>query len=453
MKYSVVSKAALVYYASASLAASPVACPPAAVYMFDGSNAQVSNDDTQQPLSVLTNDQTQLVLADFLGTSPLYSATEFGNFSFKPMSGSPFDSKHSDKKAPTAIVVVNGLPDSLVLFNDEKAKYKPAFAIDEAPSPSFFRAWFDRISTDMKQIVSSAGVQQTTDKAVSVITNFVHDIENAAIDGLHDLGILNKRHPMMGNHMGHMMGESDEDEDDKFIESCGGISGQRYKDDITRIKALKSQITDGETALLRVESLHLMLENTKTASKKHYDIAVSKISHALKQLIEETPDLRLFLIAAPADACTNKQRNLLRHCRQSSSLGKREALSEIDLEDRVESSPKVKKVSLGPYDSIEACESATHGCSGHGACAKINKAGTLFACVCKPSVVTNKDGKNSTTRYGGYACQKIDVSVPTQMFLWTSVVLVLALVATVKLVFSLDSEPLPGILNIAKKAN
>ncbi|VVT56109.1 uncharacterized protein SAPINGB_P004820 [Magnusiomyces paraingens] len=439
MKYSsVVQLAASV---SVAAAASSTTCPPASVYVFEPQHKQqktVSSNTTPQ----LSNKQSQFLLADFLGTSSLYSSADIKDefpsdlvHKYIASLTNAMNGDTSNSNLATAIVVINGLPDSHTLFQESS----PEFEIKESPSPSFFRAFLDRMSGDMTKVsAATKSLQQSADKAVSVVSSLAHKIEEAALKGLKDIGIY-KRHPMMGDAMGHMMDSMMEQSSEDDDEDCSSFAGQRLKDDLARLETLASKgLAPGEKALLRLESLDVMLQNSKYAQS--YEKAVGKISKAINNLADHVDDanLRLMVVAAPRDACTNKQETLLKPCSSKSGLKKRSSTRST--------------IVAKSFPSIEACETATGNCTGHGACIKTGTAldgeTPVYGCACQASY--NAD-KKQTTRYGGAACQKVDISVPTQMFLWSGIALVFAGAAAIKLVYSIDAEPLPGILNLGKK--
>lgn len=452
-------------------------CPPAAVYIFDHEKVHgFGSNEKDNSVPQLTSEQAQLILAEFAGTSPLYSAlsikddfpqdflekyvTSHNKYFTQQFPEQEFFEAPSDlgEKPATAIVVVNGLPESTFLFNntDTTEPYAtPDFEFHTSPTPSFFRAIIDRMASDVKKVMSSSSIQQTVDKAATVVSDFAHDLEAAALSGLKNAGILSKRHMMMGDGMGHMPCHKDTKKDTvKKTHELVGVAAQRFQDDIVRLRALGQEgiLKSGETMFLRIESLDLILQNNHH-NKKHYKSAAKKLASVVRQVSSELPEnVRLMVIAAPSDACTNQQMHMLKHIPENTSgFSKRDGSS-------LSTNKKSKKRVTGPFSSVAACESATKKCSGHGSCVKVGSQynGThnvpVFGCACKPVVNKKKNGQTSTIRYGGDACQKIDVSVETSMFLWTGVVLVLALVATVKLVFSMDKEPLPGILNIGKRS-
>ncbi|CCG24955.1 membrane-localized protein [Candida orthopsilosis Co 90-125] len=114
--------------------------------------------------------------------------------------------------------------------------------------------------------------------------------------------------------------------------------------------------------------------------------------------------------------------------------------------DRLQKKSQVRSAASAPafgYASKQACEVATDKCSAHGEC-KENK--DQWSCVCEPSF--NKTTSKTTT-WVGYDCGKKDVSVPANLFLWTTIALVLSLVGGIKLLASVGSDPLPGVLDAA----
>lgn len=96
------------------------------------------------------------------------------------------------------------------------------------------------------------------------------------------------------------------------------------------------------------------------------------------------------------------------------------------------------------FSDEEACVSATNSCSGHGACSKVQS--NCWQCACKP---TYDKKQSKTTIWAGYDCSKKNIAAQANLLLWTSVALLLTLVGGVKLLFSIDSQPLPGVLEAA----
>lgn len=102
------------------------------------------------------------------------------------------------------------------------------------------------------------------------------------------------------------------------------------------------------------------------------------------------------------------------------------------------------------YGTQAACEVATNKCNSHGKCTQV---GDNWACQCEPSF--NKTTSKTTT-WVGHDCSKKDVSVEANLFLWTSIALVVILVGGIQLMFGIGNDPLPGVLDAAtipKKSN
>ncbi|KAG7663367.1 uncharacterized protein J8A68_003115 [[Candida] subhashii] len=95
------------------------------------------------------------------------------------------------------------------------------------------------------------------------------------------------------------------------------------------------------------------------------------------------------------------------------------------------------------FDSKDACEVATDKCSSHGDCVE---SGSVWACACKPSF--NKK-TSKTTRWVGSDCAKKDISVEANLFLWTTLGLLVLFVGGIKLLMNIGNEPLPGVLDAA----
>lgn len=99
------------------------------------------------------------------------------------------------------------------------------------------------------------------------------------------------------------------------------------------------------------------------------------------------------------------------------------------------------------FTSQEDCDAATLGCNSHGACAKLSA--KCWACACAPTKDT-KRGK--TTRWTGFDCAKKEISSEANLLFWTALSLVVFLAGGVKLLYSIGSDPLPGVLDAATTA-
>jgi hypothetical protein len=107
------------------------------------------------------------------------------------------------------------------------------------------------------------------------------------------------------------------------------------------------------------------------------------------------------------------------------------------------------------YASLVDCQRATANCTGHGHCRVVySETGSsdrrydFYGCVCDiPELERSKDGSvRKTTRFGGAACQKVDVSVPFWILLSTTVFLILVVYMGVGMLFYMGNEELPSVL-------
>lgn len=91
------------------------------------------------------------------------------------------------------------------------------------------------------------------------------------------------------------------------------------------------------------------------------------------------------------------------------------------------------------FPSKEQCEEVTNNCSGRGTCVKTPNG---HKCACES---TTKDGY--TYNWGGSDCSKRDISWQFNLIVWTTIGITLAALFGVGALFSIGSQPLPGVLN------
>lgn len=88
------------------------------------------------------------------------------------------------------------------------------------------------------------------------------------------------------------------------------------------------------------------------------------------------------------------------------------------------------------FDSQEACRDRTGSCSGHGECRQ-HRATSAFRCVC---AATNG------TSWSGNACQKVDVSTEFHLFFWTSLLLLVLVVWSIRLMVQAGNADMGSVL-------
>ncbi|KAG7194240.1 uncharacterized protein KQ657_004960 [Scheffersomyces spartinae] len=98
------------------------------------------------------------------------------------------------------------------------------------------------------------------------------------------------------------------------------------------------------------------------------------------------------------------------------------------------------------FSSEEACQVSTSNCNNHGVCT-MSKSKGCWSCLCSPTV----DKKKGTVSWAGYDCSKKDVSFQANLFIWTGIAATLVIAGGVSFLFSLGSEPLPGVLDAMTK--
>jgi len=112
---------------------------------------------------------------------------------------------------------------------------------------------------------------------------------------------------------------------------------------------------------------------------------------------------------------------------------------------------------LGPIPTCFATESdcvkGTNNCTGHGVCSlKYNLTtengmpNNCFGCICSADVITNPDGSQRTTRFGGGACQKKDIVAPFWLLTGTTIFFISIISFAVGLLYTMGNAELPSVI-------
>ncbi|KAI5959807.1 uncharacterized protein KGF55_005039 [Candida pseudojiufengensis] len=117
-------------------------------------------------------------------------------------------------------------------------------------------------------------------------------------------------------------------------------------------------------------------------------------------------------------------------------------ISHLQKRSSIESTFKTNQLK---YGTKQACEVGTNNCNSHGECTQL-KNKEEWSCLCSSSF--NKT-TSKTTNWVGSDCNKKDVSVPANLFLWTTIALVLLIAGGINLLASVGTDPLPGVLDAA----
>ncbi|EDR11558.1 uncharacterized protein LACBIDRAFT_313887 [Laccaria bicolor S238N-H82] len=98
------------------------------------------------------------------------------------------------------------------------------------------------------------------------------------------------------------------------------------------------------------------------------------------------------------------------------------------------------------FTTLDICNNSTTSCSGRGQCVEASKAGrTCFICTCGVTK-TGKGSKVKTERWAGQSCERKDVSGPFVLLTGTVIAMILLVVGSVTLLYSVGDQALPSIL-------
>ncbi|KIJ56032.1 hypothetical protein M422DRAFT_23471 [Sphaerobolus stellatus SS14] len=99
------------------------------------------------------------------------------------------------------------------------------------------------------------------------------------------------------------------------------------------------------------------------------------------------------------------------------------------------------------FTSEEGCQNATSSCSSRGSCVGVTRAGkTCYVCACGKAPL--KEGGNNVTWAGGM-CEKLDISHEFTLLVGTVLFLIVIVMGSVGLLYSIGDIPLPGTLTVA----
>lgn len=273
--------------------------------------------------------------------------------------------------------------------NGDLLDVKPTFKIDKSPDSGFFSNFIEQTKQELVQL--SGKVSHMLKDGVAVVTHHFDAVKR----GVDDI--------------------------DESIEGLDmdNSADQAVMGDISTIKSLEYNVVHDDGMFVHLKSL------TGVDADK-YPVALNAMKRALMELIDQAENHKLTIVAVPENTCA--------------------AIRVNKRDDNNKESGVVKPV-LGGFKDKETCENKTNKCSGHGECVKIHNG--KYACACKPSY---DEDRKKTTRWGGDACQKKDVSIEFQLFFWTGLGILFVTAYALQLLYSIGSDPLPGVLNTAKSS-
>jgi hypothetical protein len=173
------------------------------------------------------------------------------------------------------------------------------------------------------------------------------------------------------------------------------------------------------------------------------------VRHAIEEAAKHSDFASLTVVLLPAE----------RHCDGSATWGvvPRAQVKHQKRQDAMTPNQQVTLASSLPfrYSSLASCQRTTGNCTGHGHCKVVysetrenDRRDDYYGCVCDiPQIERYKDGSvRTTTRFGGAACQKIDVSVPFWILLSATVFLLLVVSMGIGMLYSIGDEELPSVI-------
>ncbi|KAI9805419.1 MAG: hypothetical protein M1825_000670 [Sarcosagium campestre] len=219
--------------------------------------------------------------------------------------------------------------------------------------------------------------------------------------------------------------------------------------------------SNGKTLVVYISALDKISKSSGFSSVEYKD-ASAAISRAIASV---TPKNRIAVLYPPSNSGSQSSDNpygvytVPQDPKNSQAAGLELARRSASPEKSASAPPRTPPASLlrlpPCFTTLNACISATSGCSDHGECKlkytsprpEPNQAGKpCFACVCVPTVIRDIETHPKTTYWGGGACQKKDVSAPFWLLAGFSVFLMSLVGWSIGLMFSIGEETLPSVL-------
>jgi len=187
----------------------------------------------------------------------------------------------------------------------------------------------------------------------------------------------------------------------------------------------KDPETSGRFGVFAIAGLDAIVSAYGRDSER-YRLAAETLRATLSAALVH-PTLRLVVLTAPVAAAQGHEHNNAK--RQDEPAG----------------SPLPPRLPTDAvcFASADACGNATDACSGHGQCASALKAGReCFACAC----AATKDDTGRTQNWAGTSCERLDVSGPFVLLVGTTVALLVIIISSVSLLYSMGGQELPSVL-------
>ncbi|KAG7737853.1 hypothetical protein KL911_003790 [Ogataea haglerorum] len=380
----------------------------AAVYRFGERN-------TQSQAVLLSQMDSIYNLADEFDVSDFYELDKLDNVEALGVG----KSKACDRKDNNQLVIiVNGVDEPQAFFEH----IKPVILVESKDDRSSykFRSFLSRLPSQMKELNPNLNLSKLSSHISILGQNTNRALFETWSKVFHD-----KEHDSISLFWGEI---SSNYEGSHFSKrSLEIISDEEFINELTQLEfLLKNElVTSNDKIIVNLQSLTTIYEKTGEHSQA-YQTCKKLLGKLIISLVENSAKYDSTVVVMPLQQqlITMKIND---DSKQELSVAKRDSYS-------------VFASANGCFSSQEDCLDSTSTCSGHGLCSKVGK---CWKCVCS---ATQDSSTGRTTKWTGASCQKKDVSAETNLFLWTTVVLLFVFAAGVKLLISCGNEELPGVL-------
>ncbi|ODV95042.1 hypothetical protein PACTADRAFT_50865 [Pachysolen tannophilus NRRL Y-2460] len=401
---------------------------------------------------ILKDDQAILKLADKFGISDNYNLNYDSLDNLALILGQDEIEENVDKIDRTKVIlIVNGIDDPSNFFSKEKDKIEPFFEIKKIDKKNHkdrhdFVKFLQEIPSDYENLYDlTPNMLSNQFKILQIEDNSFLKKNWFNYFGIKNLNSNDKLRSIWESLKDSFHLENSDSSLAK--RSIDRITDESFINELSQLNFLLDNVHNNynqqDIVIVNLKSITSIFKKTGLNSNT-YDMSKRILSNLINKSLNKNFnkfDSTIIVLPIDQELTDFKEYHKINEKIKHSSHLKKRSLS---------SSSSSSSSSDACFLSEESCLLSTSSCSNHGVCSKV---GNCYSCVCSASY--NKTTK-STTYWQGFNCSKKDVSVEFNLFLWFTIFMTIALVAGIKLMFSIGNEELPGVLTaatIAKKSN
>ncbi|QPG77192.1 hypothetical protein FOA43_004599 [Brettanomyces nanus] len=383
---------------------------PAVFRICEGATEQQEN-----PLKTISQDDSILNLADDFGIAGFYSIDE-DSVDLDAVSLG----KQGCQSSKKLVVVVNGVDVPALFFDDQQ----PVFVIEtkDDRANSKFKQFLADFPSKLSLLQSGSLEKQQLSKEIDVFEPIKHTLTSW------------KRLFFAGEDKLDALWTDLQESYGQYAQfnkrAINVINDEIFVKEMTQLNYLLTKeienIPEGSVITVNLNSLVSVFKKTGVNSQT-YNTCKKMLANILGR--GDSSGLEKTIVALPIDQQTftfkfneeskQQKRNLLRRSSRSSLKHSNSAYKSC-------------------YSSQETCIDSTGSCSGHGTCTQVRK---CWTCMCSATM-----DKGLSTYWAGNACEKKDVSSQFHLLFWTSLFIILAMVAGIKFMYECGETKLPGVL-------